>query len=162
MNETQLKYADYCINEVLKVTPPHSASIKRKMDYISCVESEIVIRILIDDNWIKRIGVRFQLVTDKYEIIQKFGSYSNYRRSIENENQKKVEEQNESMQIGRKLKLDTIENIEYQKTYREQEQRIRDLTEQLNGWSLIQKYWWALLTCVGLGAGIGKILSNLL
>lgn len=147
MNKNQLRYADYCINEVYNTSLPHSATLKMKMDYSSYDESMIVINILIEFHWLIRKGTGYQLVTDKYLIIQKHGSYSNYLHFIETEQQKNVEEQNDLMQLDRKGKLLSIENLEFQKTIREQEQRIRNLTEQLNKWSLLQKYWWAMCIC---------------
>lgn len=147
MNENQLRYADYCINEVYNTSLPHSATLKMKMDYSSYDESVIVINILIEDNWLIRKGTGYQLVTDKYLRIQKHGSYSNYQHFIETKQQKNVEEQNELMQFDKKVKSLTVENLEFQKTIREQEQRIRNQTEQLNKWSLRQKYWWAITIC---------------
>lgn len=147
MNENQLRYADYCINEAYNTSYPHSATLKMKTEYSSYDESVIVINILIDDHWLIRKGVRHQLLPDKYLIIQKLGSYSNYVRSVEKENLINVEKQLELEQLDKKVKLLTIENFEFQKTIREQEQRIRNLTEQLNKWSLRQKYWWAITIC---------------
>lgn len=147
MNENQLRYADYCLNEVYNTSLPHSATLKMKMDYSSYDESVIVINILIEVNWLIKKGTGYQLVTDKYLIIQKHGSYSNYLHFIETKQQKNVEEQNELMQLDRKVKSLTVENLEFQKTIREQEQRIRNQTEQLNKWSLRQKYWWAITIC---------------
>lgn len=152
MNENQLRYADYCIKEVYNTSLPHSATLKMKMEYSSYDESVIVINILIEDNWLIRKGTGYQLVTDKYLIIQKHGSYSNYLHFIETKQQKNVEEQNELMQLDKKVKSLTIENFEYQKT-------IRELTEQLKIWSLIQKYGWFIGVCFTIGLGIGKFLS---
>ena len=147
MNENQLRYADYCINEVYNTSLPHSATLKMKMDYSSYDESVIVINILIEDNWLIRKGTGYQLVTDKYLRIQKYGSYSKYLHFIETKQKKNVEEQNELMQFDKKVKSLTVENLEFQKNIREQEQRIRNQIEQLNKWSLRQKYWWAITIC---------------
>lgn len=147
MNENQLRYADYCINEAFSASKMHPAFLDKTMDYSSYDESEIVINILIEDNWLKKNGSRYELGSGKYPVIQEYGSYSNYIHSIEKEQQKRAEEQNELMQLDKKVKSLTIENLEFQKTIREQEQRIRNLTEQLNKWSLRQKYWWAITIC---------------
>jgi len=49
------------------------------------------------------------------------------------------------------------EKHEYEKTIREQERQIRNLTKQNLTWSLIQKYWWAFGIAFGLGVLISKI-----
>lgn len=147
MNENQLRYADYCINEAYNTSHPHSATLKMTMDHSSYDESLIVINILIDDQWLIRKGVGYQLAHDKYLIIQEFGIYSNYKRFFEKENLITVEKQREIMQFDKKIKSLTIENLEFQKTIRKQEQRIRNQTERLNKWSLRQKFWWAITIC---------------
>ena len=157
MNENELRYADYCINEAYNASKMHPATLKKTMDYIAFDKSKIVINILIEDNWLINNGIRYELGLGKYPIIEEYGSYSKYKKSIENEQQKLNEEHSEIMQLDEKLKLLSIDNAEFQKTTREQDQRIRDLTEQLNKWSLIQKYWWLIGTCFGIGIGIGKL-----
>jgi hypothetical protein len=61
--------------------------------------------------------------------------------------------------VDSKIKEYTLEKLEYEKTIRNQEQRIRDLTEQLKTISLLQKYWWVLVTFFGLGYSIAKVID---
>lgn len=57
-----------------------------------------------------------------------------------------------------KTKQLTLEKLEYEKTIREQEQRIRNLSEELKIMSLLQKYWWFVATFFGIGLTIGKLI----
>jgi hypothetical protein len=57
-----------------------------------------------------------------------------------------------------KTKQLTLEKLEYEKTIREQEQRIRNLTEDLKFMSLFQKYWWFVATFFGVGLALGKLI----
>lgn len=56
-----------------------------------------------------------------------------------------------------KIKEYSLEKLEYEKTIRTQEQRIRDLSEQLKTISLVQKYWWVLITLFSIGLFVGKL-----
>ena len=60
-----------------------------------------------------------------------------------------------------KIKQLTLEKLEYEKTIRCQEQRIRNLTENLKSISIIQKYWWLIATFFGLGLMLGKLIFGL-
>ncbi|MCD8433575.1 hypothetical protein LNJ05_12460 [Tenacibaculum finnmarkense genomovar ulcerans] len=64
-----------------------------------------------------------------------------------------------------KLEINNLElqkeNLEYQKDIREQNDRIRNLTEELKLISLIQKYWWLIGACIGLGWFLGEILEKI-
>jgi len=57
-----------------------------------------------------------------------------------------------------RLKEYSLEKLEYEKTIREQEKRIRNLSERLKILSLIQKYWWLIMTFLGLGILLGKLI----
>jgi SMC interacting uncharacterized protein involved in chromosome segregation len=67
----------------------------------------------------------------------------------------------ENEKLERKLKLQQSENLEYQTTIRDQESRIRNLTEDLKFMSLIKHYWWFILTCIGIGWFVGETLDIL-
>ena len=58
------------------------------------------------------------------------------------------------------LKLQN-ENLEYSKTIRDQEARIRDLEEQNKFIELLKGYWWVLLICVGIGAALLELLDRI-
>lgn len=59
-----------------------------------------------------------------------------------------------------KIKLET-ENLKYQKTIRNQEQRLRNLTEQNSLIELLKNYWWLILFSVGLGFLLDDIVNLL-
>lgn len=61
-----------------------------------------------------------------------------------------------SKQKKERLEELSLDQLEFQKTIREQEQRIRNLTEELKFLSLLQRYWWVILVSSGLGISVGK------
>lgn len=71
------------------------------------------------------------------------------------ESQKSVKElydKNEKeMQIDSRIRVYSLEKLEYERTIRVQEQEIRNLTKQLKIMSLAQKYWWLATLIFGLG-----------
>ena len=80
----------------------------------------------------------FKLSTLAQDIIDNYGSYSNY---LKNQNQE-ISNYKEIKELERKnLELD-IENKEYQKTIRDQESKIRKLDLRLKRFEFIQKWWW--------------------
>jgi hypothetical protein len=46
------------------------------------------------------------------------------------------------------------DSLDYQLTIREQQDRIRNLEEQNKFIELLKGYWWVLLICIGIGAGL--------
>lgn len=88
----------------------------------------------------------FQLSPKGIELIESLRSVVELYRQIEKEKT-----------IDSKIKEHSLDKLEYEKTIREQEQRIRNLTEQLKMISLIQKYWWGIVTVFGVGYSIGKL-----
>jgi hypothetical protein len=60
------------------------------------------------------------------------------------------------------IKQLTLEKLEFEKTIRDQEQRIRNLTEKLNVVSLFQKYWWVFVTFFSVGLILGKMYAILI
>lgn len=81
---------------------------------------------------------------------------------IESQESAKVlyDQSEKEKEVNFKIKEYTLEKLEYEKTIRNQEQRIRNLTEQLKVMSLIQKYWWLLITFLGLGYSIAEIIDK--
>lgn len=59
--------------------------------------------------------------------------------------------ESEEKQLEKDLKNLQKENLEYSKTIRAQESRIRDLNEELKFMSLVKQYWWFIGACIGLG-----------
>ena len=96
----------------------------------------------------------FKLTTRAKEIKDEFGSYSNY---IKSQNQETINYQEVKDLEKENLKLD-IENKKYLKTIREQEYRIRDLTE-LNSslqYKHLKRYiFYSILSFIG-----GLIIAN--
>ncbi|RLJ69095.1 hypothetical protein CLV86_0489 [Lacinutrix venerupis] len=67
----------------------------------------------------------------------------------------------EKNKLDLEIKLLQKNKLEYEETIREQNNRIRNLTEDLKFISLIQKYWWVVITCIGIGWSLGEILDKL-
>lgn len=66
---------------------------------------------------------------------------------------------NDSLDL--EIKLLQKRKLEYEEKIREQNDRIRNLTEKLKFISLIQKYWWVIVTCIGIGWYLGEVLDKL-
>jgi hypothetical protein len=62
------------------------------------------------------------------------------------------------LNIKEQLELDILnlqkESLEYNLTIRKQQDRIRNLEEQTKFIELLKGYWWVLLICIGIGAGL--------
>lgn len=71
-----------------------------------------------------------------FEIIQEHGSYLNYLEARKLENEK----QQSNSSLDDQIKILTLDNLKYQKTIRDQVDRIRDLDEQLKWFELFKKY----------------------
>jgi hypothetical protein len=69
-------------------------------------------------------------------------------------------------QIDSKAQLETEilklqkDSLEYQLTIRGQQDRIRNLEEQIKTIELLKGYWWVLLICLGIGTYIGTLLDK--
>ena len=96
-------------------------------------------------------------LTKKGFDIQKSGGWLKHLETLESDKQKLLDKDNLDLEI----KVLQKDNFEYQKTIRAQNDRIRNLTENLKFVSLIQKYWWVIVTCIGLGWSLGEILDKL-
>ena len=59
-------------------------------------------------------------------------------------------------ELIKKLNLD---KLQYEQTIREQDQRIRDLTEKTKTQQIFKHYWWLLVTFFGLGYAIAEFLD---
>ena len=88
------------------------------------------------------------------------GSYKNYLLKIKEQSQEKeLEQKSEEKRRKLKDKIDVLnyESLKHKKTIREQEDRIRDLTEQLTFINLLKSYWWV----IGIGFGFGLAIAKL-
>lgn len=63
-------------------------------------------------------------------------------------------------QLEKDLKRLQKENLEYSQTIREQDNRIRDLNEELKLMGLIKQYWWFIGACIGLGYMVREFLDK--
>lgn len=89
------------------------------------------------------------------EFLNEGGFTSHYHAMIEeyeNEEEKKKLEKE-------KLLLET-ENLKYKQTIRDQENRIRNLTEQNSIFQLIKNYWWLIALLFSVGVILGKLIWN--
>jgi hypothetical protein len=90
------------------------------------------------------------------EFLRNGGFTKKYEELLEEE---LAEEQLKELE-KQKLKLET-ENLKYQKTIRDQEQRIRNLSEQNSSIELLKNYWWLILFSIGLGFLLAEIINLL-
>lgn len=118
-------------------------------------------------------------LTEFGDVVCKAGGWLKYLESQKNEETERQQKINDYETLERELKESSIkvnkltlemadqnrritdltennlrlqnENYEYKNTIREQEQRIRNLEEKTLFISLLQKYWWVILTSIGIG-----------
>lgn len=67
----------------------------------------------------------------------------------------------EKDKLDLEVKLLQKNELQYKETIREQNDRIRNLSEDLKLISLVQKYWWLIGACIGIGWSLGDILDIL-
>jgi len=72
-----------------------------------------------------------------------------------------LQKDNENLNLESELKALQIENLEHSKTIRDQEGRIRDLSEKVKFVSLIKQYWWVVITCISIGWMLGEFLHKI-
>lgn len=112
---------------------------------------------LIEENIIEDWGDagKHKLTRLGKEIVTVHKGIKNYIEFKQNEIQKVIdikafEEENIILQ-NQKLK--------FEETIRNQEQRIRDLEERNHFLNLLQKYWWVIVTSIGIGLGLAELLD---
>ncbi len=88
------------------------------------------------------------------EIIKTYGSLSKYLDIIEESKAKEQAKLDNKEQLETEVLKLQKENFEYSQTIRNQEARIRNLEEQNKFIELLKGYWWLLLICIGIGAGL--------
>lgn len=96
----------------------------------------------------------FKLSTSAKDLIDSYGSYSNY---IESQNQGISNYQEVKELERKKLELQN-ENLEYQQTLRDRNEKISKLELKLKRFQFIEKWWW-LITAILIV--LGKILYDL-
>ena len=70
-------------------------------------------------------------------------------------------DQLDKTELENKIQALQLEELEYKRTIRDQEQRIRDLTEKTKFIKLVKGYWWILITFFPIGYLIGKLMEQL-
>lgn len=91
----------------------------------------------------------------KLEVFLKEGGFESVLEKLQ---QDKINTDEFDALRKRNLELEN-EAHEFEKTIRNQNQKIRDLTQTNLRWELIQKYWWAFGIAIGLGILIGKLIA---
>ncbi|WP_163517944.1 hypothetical protein [Gelidibacter japonicus] len=119
----------------------------------------------------KKLGVGFQVPTKDGDFIgyddtvldfkNTHKSFSNYFQELHDS---KLKEEVEKLKIDNRQELkDKIDQLNYEslkhkETIREQEDRIRDLTERLTFINLLKAYWWVISIGFTIGGIIGGII----
>ncbi|WP_298238440.1 hypothetical protein [uncultured Algibacter sp.] len=96
-------------------------------------------------------------ITGLTERFLKNGGFTKIESDLKSDSDLKKDKESLDLEI----KLLQKDKLQYEETIREQNDRIRDLTEKLKLISLIQKYWWVVLTCIGIGWSLGEVLDRL-
>ncbi len=91
------------------------------------------------------------------EIIDEHGSLSKYRTLEKEQELALINEQNELILLQKEHLSLQNENLKYQETIREQEARIRTLTEHKTIIDVFKAYWWLLGAGIIIGAYIYRI-----
>lgn len=148
----------------------YSLTIKDSRDiFVSDIEGEILIRFNQDEI----ILMLKEIQNYEYEILEiDLVHNPNFRKNgltksflnnggftkIFNEKDVELLSIKESKEKDEKIKELQLEEFNYKKTIRNQEQRIRDLEEELKLITLIQKYWWVIGVLIGIGISIERFL----
>lgn len=110
---------------------------------------ELAQKISGGDNSVRGGYFVFRLLPKGIELIDSKKSVSELYSQIDQEKMLEI-----------RIKEFSLEKLEYEKTIREQEQMLRDLSEKIKRMSLFQKYWWFVLTIFGLlSYSLGKYLK---
>jgi hypothetical protein len=81
-------------------------------------------------------------------------------KQLNSENQKS-ENAELKERLDKELKILQKESLEYQKTIREQSDRIRNLDEQIKILSLLKEYWWFIGVCIIFGGLLKEFLERI-
>lgn len=130
----------------------------RKMH--SSNESEKFTELMVREGLIRVFGDFCALEKKGFEIFNS-GGWLNYLSNQEKQESELELKQKENETLDRDIKLLQKDKLIYNETIREQKNRIRNLTEELKFISLIQKYWWFIGACLGLGWFLGEILKKI-
>lgn len=107
-------------------------------------------------------------VKGSYCAVEKFGvnvyNSGGWLKYINTQEEKKTELELKSQDneiLDKEIKILQKGKLLHEETIREQNDRIRNLTEELKLMSLLQKYWWVIASCVVLGWSLAEILERI-
>ncbi|OBX22052.1 MULTISPECIES: hypothetical protein [Bizionia] len=131
--------------------------IRLEFEIENSAELSRIFKIAESEGLIEKRSRTYIGLTKKGFDIQKSGGWIKHLESIESEKQKMLDKDNLDLEI----KVLQKDNFEYQHTIREQNDRIRNLTEELQFVNLIKQYRWLIGACIGLGWFLGEILEKI-
>lgn len=155
-----LEYLDETIEINLKLLSKQKDCWMYRTEFVSrlgnpLLNSERFAQLMEDKGLVSARNERCDL-TEKGLRIVKNGGWLKYIIDIESDRQKSMKQKKSVESLDFVLKKLQKESLEYAKTIRDQESRIRDLTEQLRFIRLVRQYWWFIGACLTLGFLIGK------
>jgi len=124
---------------------------------IETVELSRIYKIAESENLITKRSRTYIGLTKKGYDIQKSGGWLKHLENLEHKKQKHIIKDNLDIDI----KILQKENFKYQKTIRDQNDKIRDLSERLKYVSLLKHYWWLITTSIGIGWILGQFFKNI-
>jgi len=124
---------------------------QRHEEFASLMEREGLIRVTGSRCSVEKFGLE---VFNSGGWLKHLSNKEKQQTELELKSQEK-----ESLDI--EIKLLQKDKLKYEETIREQSDRIRNLTEDLKFVSLIQKYWWLISACIGLGWSISEIIEKI-
>lgn len=119
------------------------------------IDSKRFVQLMVEKGLVSTRNERCDL-TEKGLRIVKNGGWLKFVSELEVAKQTSIGQKLSVESLDFELKQLQKESLEYAKTIRDQESRIRDLTEQLRFINLIRQYWWFIGACITLGFLIGK------
>lgn len=94
---------------------------------------------------------------ERNEQTLKFKERGGFKKYFHDELDRIEKEENKEQLKTENLKLQN-DNLEFSKTIRKQESRIRDLEEKTKLFELMKSYWWFICICIGFGMFLLKLL----
>lgn len=117
---------------------------------------------LYENKYIERTGNSriYKIIPEIKVIIDNYGSLSAYLELLENNRLKKANEENELNGLQRKNLELTNEKLEFSKTIRTQESKIRELELKIKGIELLKQYWWFIGLCLLAGGLLAELINS--
>lgn len=124
-------------------------------------KSQLHFERLYENKYIERTGNSrlYRIKPEIKSIIDEYGSLSAHLELIEKERLKNENEESELKKLQLKnLELQN-ENLEFSKTIRDKESKIRELEFKIKKIELLKQYWWFIGICIFLGALLKELLD---